>query len=50
MHLEMIHRSQWPPRLEFHGGAVLTAWLHVANACNLRCPYLVQKSSQGIDD
>jgi uncharacterized protein len=29
---------------------VLTAWLHVTNACNLRCPYCyVNKSAEGMD-
>jgi uncharacterized protein len=30
---------------------VLTAWLHVTNDCNLRCPYCyVSKSSEGMDE
>ncbi len=30
---------------------VLTAWLHVTNECNLRCPYCyVSKSSEGMDE
>ena len=30
---------------------VLTAWLHVTNACNLRCPYCyVRKSRDGMDE
>ena len=50
-HLEMIHRSQQPPRPEFQSGTVLTAWLHVTNACNLRCPYCyVRKSPEGMDE
>jgi len=35
----------------FSPGRVLTAWLHVSNACNLRCPYCyVSKSSDGMDE
>ena len=30
---------------------MLTAWLHVTNACNLRCPYCyVNKSAEGMDE
>ena len=33
------------------GRRVLTAWLHVTNACNLRCPYCyVDKSAEGMDE
>jgi uncharacterized protein len=33
------------------GSGVLTAWLHVTNACNLRCPYCyVNKSREGMDE
>jgi uncharacterized protein len=40
-------RSQ--PR--FADSSVLTAWLHVTNACNLRCPYCyIHKTAEGMDD
>src|SRR6266508_4270069 len=49
--LEMIHPFEQPTRVEFHGGSVLTAWMHVTNACNLRCPYCyVNKSAEGMDE
>jgi uncharacterized protein len=33
------------------GSGMLTAWLHVTNACNLRCPYCyVRKSREGMDE
>jgi uncharacterized protein len=49
--LDMIHPSEHPPRVELERGKVLTAWLHVTNACNLRCPYCyVHKSAEGMDE
>jgi hypothetical protein len=40
-----------PESPEFHGGKVLTAWLHVTIACNLRCPYCyMHKSAAGTDE
>lgn len=53
--LEMIHRADQAPRLEFgakQGAAkTLTAWLHVTNACNLRCPYCyVAKSNEKMEE
>ncbi len=49
--LELIHPAARPQRPEFAGGRVLTAWLHVTNACNLRCPYCyVHKSAEGMDE
>lgn len=49
--LEMIHPSGQVLSPEFSGGKVLTAWLHVTNACNLRCPYCyVNKSGEGMDE
>lgn len=49
--LEMIHPHGQLPSPEFHVGKVLTAWLHVTNACNLRCPYCyVNKTSEGMDE
>lgn len=48
--LGMIHPEGEPPSLEFESGKVLTAWLHVTNDCNLRCPYCyVDKSAEGMD-
>jgi uncharacterized protein len=48
---DLIHPVGDPPRPEFGGGKVLTAWMHVSNACNLRCPYCyVSKSAEGMDD
>jgi uncharacterized protein len=49
--LEMIHPPGQVVRPDFSGGQVLTAWLHVTNACNLRCPYCyVHKSAEGMDE
>jgi uncharacterized protein len=49
--LEMIHLADRIPSPEFQPGKVLTAWLHVTNACNLRCPYCyVAKSSEKMDE
>jgi uncharacterized protein len=55
MRLEMIHRADRIPRLalgaEEEASKTLTAWLHVTNACNLRCPYCyVAKSSEKMDE
>lgn len=50
-HLDVIHPSKQIPRPTFHSGTTLTAWLHVTNACNLRCPYCyVNKSAEGMDE
>jgi uncharacterized protein len=47
----MIHPSGQVQSPEFHSSQVLTAWLHVTNACNLRCPYCyVHKSAEGMDE
>ena len=54
--LAMIHPADQPARHGLGGAAsagntVLTAWLHVTNACNLRCPYCyVHKSREGMDE
>ena len=53
--LEMIHPAGQAPRLEFGAkqgvARTLTAWLHVTNACNLRCPYCyVAKSSEKMEE
>lgn len=48
--LDMVHPEGEPPALDFDSGKVLTAWLHVTNDCNLRCPYCyVDKSAEGMD-
>jgi uncharacterized protein len=46
----MIHAAELVPRAEFADSRMLTAWLHITNACNLRCPYCyVNKSAEGMD-
>jgi uncharacterized protein len=48
---DVIHPVGERPQPEFSEGQVLTAWLHVTNACNLRCPYCyVNKSADGMDE
>jgi uncharacterized protein len=47
----MIHPPGLVQQPAFPDGEVLTAWLHVTNACNLRCPYCyVNKSAEGMDE
>jgi uncharacterized protein len=49
--LEMIRPDgpEQPPR--FQPSRLLTAWLHVTNDCNLRCPYCyVSKSAEGMTE
>jgi radical SAM protein with 4Fe4S-binding SPASM domain len=46
--LELIHPAGQRPRPEFHDGQVLTAWLHVTNGCNLRCPYCELAAACGL--
>jgi uncharacterized protein len=49
--VDLIHPVDSSPRPAFTDGQVLTAWLHVTNACNLRCPYCyVNKSADGMDE
>jgi uncharacterized protein len=49
--VDVIHPVGEHPTPEFRSGEVLTAWLHVTNACNLRCPYCyVNKSADGMDE
>jgi len=49
--LEIIHPAGKVLSPEFDDSKVLTAWLHVTNACNLRCPYCyVNKSAEGMDE
>jgi len=49
--LNLIHPVGLQPRPRFEAGRILTAWLHVTNGCNLRCPYCyVHKSAQAMDE
>lgn len=48
---ELIHPPEIAQRPNLSDGEVLTAWLHVTNGCNLRCPYCyVNKSAEGMDE
>jgi uncharacterized protein len=48
---DVIHEPGCEPVPKFQASTELTAWLHVTNACNLRCPYCyVHKSNDGMDD
>jgi uncharacterized protein len=48
---DVIHPAGHLPAREFSRSETLTAWLHVTNACNLRCPYCyVSKSSEGMTE
>jgi uncharacterized protein len=49
--LELIHPEGADERPEFRRGEVLTAWMHVTNACNLRCPYCyLSKTSESMSE
>lgn len=49
--LQLIQPSDGPRRPDFQAGRVLTAWLHVTNGCNLRCPYCyLDKTSEPMDE
>ena len=49
--LSLISPDGLPAAPAFADSSVLTAWLHVTNACNLRCPYCyVHKSPEGMDE
>jgi uncharacterized protein len=49
--LGFIHPEGQVQSPEFTAGTLLTAWLHVTNACNLRCPYCyVHKSAEKMDE
>lgn len=37
--LQLLFPVDHQPRLQSDSSQTLTAWLHVTNACNLRCPY-----------
>ncbi|GAB4275146.1 MAG: hypothetical protein Kow0080_24220 [Candidatus Promineifilaceae bacterium] len=42
----LIHPNLTPPTIQAGQPQILTAWLHITNACNLDCPYCyVRKSS-----
>jgi len=48
---DVVHEQGRPPVPQFRASTELTAWLHVTNACNLRCPYCyVHKSNERMDD
>src|SRR5580704_12905048 len=48
--LGLIHPAGRAQQPQFAEGKLLTAWLHVTNACNLRCPYCyVHKSAEKMD-
>lgn len=47
----VVHEVGREPRPSFGPAAILTAWLHVTNACNLRCPYCyISKTADGMDE
>lgn len=47
---DLIHPPGAEPRPQFRQSSELTVWLHITNACNLRCPYCyVHKSSEAMD-
>lgn len=49
--LQLLHPVGQAPSAEFTGATVLTAWLHVTNGCNLRCPYCyVNKTAEPMDE
>jgi uncharacterized protein len=49
--LELVHPDGQPCRPRFADSQTLTAWLHVTNGCNLRCPYCyVRKSPDAMDE
>jgi uncharacterized protein len=49
--LGFIHPAGVVQHPEFASGTLLTAWLHVTNACNLRCPYCyVNKTTEHMDE
>jgi len=47
---ELVHSPAAAAEPQFTPSRELTAWLHVTNACNLRCPYCyVHKSAEDMD-
>jgi len=46
---DLLHPAGAPPDPRFAESRQLTAWLHVTNKCNLKCPYCyVSKSDEGM--
>lgn len=49
--LNLLYPTNQPPQLPAETPNTLTAWLHVTNACNLRCHYCyVQKTNESMDE
>jgi uncharacterized protein len=49
--LGLLHPIDNPPRLSRSQPQTLTAWLHVTNACNLRCTYCyLSKTDEAMDE
>jgi uncharacterized protein len=49
--LDMIEPVGNPISTEFGDGEMITAWLHVTNDCNLRCPYCyLSKTREQMDE
>jgi uncharacterized protein len=49
--LQLIHPAADVLVPTFGPARALTAWLHVSNACNLRCPYCyIDKTNDGMDE
>ncbi len=47
---DLIHPPDAEPAPQFRTSTELTVWLHITNACNLKCPYCyVHKSSEAMD-
>jgi len=47
---DLIHPPDAEPAPQFRKSTQLTVWLHITNACNLRCPYCyVHKSGEAMD-
>jgi len=42
----MVQVDGVPRPTDFGGASTLTAWLHVTNDCNLRCPYCYVSKSR----
>ncbi len=48
---DLIHPPAAAPAPQYRKSTELTVWLHITNACNLRCPYCyVHKSNEAMDD
>jgi uncharacterized protein len=46
----VVHEAGAAPAVEFRESTELTAWLHITNACNLRCPYCyVDKTDEAME-